>query len=138
LFDCFAQSPDHRPKSAHTIAKGLIEIYEASLEREFPLPEPQELELPAGTLNNRGLSLLEIKKDEDARRVLRSAFDDHPESVELAYNTALIDWRNAEISGREAFQPVSSVYQNFPRRWLPSFALGLLCAEEWDFENAQD
>ena len=138
LFDCFEQDPGRRPESALLVADRLSKLYETVLHKKFSLPVPCEIDLPPGTLNNRGLSLLEIGKESEGKRLLRSAFEEHPESIELAYNSALIDWREGLISNNQAFQRICSVYQNFPRRWLASYALGLIRAEGWDLKNARD
>jgi WD40 repeat protein/serine/threonine protein kinase len=137
LADCFKQDPDQRPKSALLVAQRLAKAYETLLDKEFSLSVPDEIELPAGTLNNRALSLREIGKESEGEELLRSALEEHPESVELAYNSAVIELRGGLISIDEALRRVRAVYANFPERWLANYALGLICMEDLDLENAR-
>jgi serine/threonine protein kinase len=137
LLDCFKQDPEQRPGSALLVAERLTKAYETLLSRMLPLSVPEEIELPAGTLNNRALSLLELGKQSDAQRLLCSALEEHPESVELAYNSALIDLRAGLLTIDQAFRRVHAVYGNFSHRWLANYALGLICTEDLDLESAR-
>ena len=135
LSDCFQKSPDNRP-SAILLTERLSAVYENTLQHKFPLPPPEEIEAKAGTLNNRVLSLLELGKREEATHLLRCAREENPESIELAYNSTLIDWRSGLISQSDVFRGVRSAAENFPNRWRSQLALALVAAEAGELSEA--
>ena len=86
LRECFQLNPDLRPKSFGAIASALAELYESSFDEECPAPKPDPIITRADSLNNRGVSSMDLGQDERAKGFFREALTVDPFHPQALFN----------------------------------------------------
>lgn len=97
LKQCFLRDPQDRPRQMADCAKALMRIFAAMIGRNFERGEPQPVQLTAGALNNRAVSLLEVGKSDEAEAAWNEALKFDPHHVESTYNQGLRLWRTGRL-----------------------------------------
>jgi WD40 repeat protein/tRNA A-37 threonylcarbamoyl transferase component Bud32 len=99
---CVDWVPTQRPTTVAAIRSELCGLYGDLFQRSSPHANLPSVALEADGWNNRGLSYLELQRQDDALRSFDAALGLNPQHVEATYNKALLQWRRAEIDDDSA------------------------------------
>ncbi|QFG22304.1 WD40 repeat domain-containing serine/threonine protein kinase [Actinomadura sp. WMMB 499] len=99
LARCLWTDPAGRPRSIGDVADALAGI--RGRLTGGSRPAPREVDLRAGELNNRALSLLDLGQDDAAAGALRQALAVDPQHPAAAYNSALLAWRGGAATDED-------------------------------------
>jgi serine/threonine protein kinase/WD40 repeat protein len=142
---CFHREPARRPRNASEIAQALRSIYSSSVGREYRRLTPRPGITPADTLNNRALSLLDLGKPEEAKRLWNEALRVVPNHPEATYNLGLVQWRTgaqseqaAQAEYKSCLQVLSDVVRTHPGYWLPLYLKAQVEAEQGEWQSTLD
>lgn len=136
LRTCFFEDPEARPRDMAEVAQALCEVYQVQFGASFERPAPSSVEALAGSLNNRGLSLLDLDQPDEARRCFVQALEKDQHHIEANYNLALCDWRSLRIDDLEAVRRMNEARTAHPDTWRDEILLARLHLERGDAESA--
>ncbi|WP_328885693.1 protein kinase domain-containing protein [Streptomyces sp. NBC_00316] len=111
LRHCLRQDPADRLSSMARIADELAKIYEHETGTTYPRRAPQEADLRADELNNRGLSLLDLGRVADAEQAFAQALAVDPHHAGAVYNGGLLRWRTGAITDVELVARLEAIPQ---------------------------
>lgn len=123
---CLKIDPDDRPDNALLIEEKLKAIYRRLTKQPYSRKKVGQIALLATSLNNRGVSLIDLKKTQEALESFSAALKVDPSHPEAVYNQALLLWQSGEITDLEAVDRVKAVSVNLPDVWKPHYLLGLI------------
>ncbi|MBP8646163.1 MAG: protein kinase [Syntrophobacteraceae bacterium] len=145
LRQCFRHDPDSRPKSMDAVADILLDIYREHTKTPYPRVKPKGGKGTADDLNNRGLSLFDLDKREEAIRLWEEALQKEPHHPEAGFNLGILLWRSGRKTDEELLQDMEEVRTSHPGDGKSLYLLGLAHMERHDFaaamkcfENAED
>lgn len=100
LARCLRPRPEERPRDMAEIAAVLTAAYTTETGHPYPRQRPLAARLRADELNNRALSLRDLRDidDSEAVRLLRQALDADPRHPEASYNLGVLRWRAGEVT----------------------------------------
>ncbi|MDN3258623.1 protein kinase [Streptomyces sp. CSDS2] len=103
LARCLARAPEDRPTDMAEVAAELTAVHEEVTGRPYPRERPAAARLRADELNNRALSLRDLRHAGDAEvlRLLRRALAADPRHPEASYNLGMLRWRAGEITAED-------------------------------------
>lgn len=134
---CLRQHPADRPPSMADIADVLTGIYEQQTGSTYPRPAPQEADLRADELNNRGLSLLDLDRAADAEQAFDQALAVDPHHVGAVYNGGLLRWRTGAITDAELVTRLEAIPQGSDASaWQADLLLARVHLERGDLAAA--
>lgn len=90
--------PADRPARMADVIPALVSEYEAATGTVYPRRQPRPGDLQADSLNNRGLSLLDLGRADQAGKLLEEALVIDPLNLHATYNRALLEWRSGRIT----------------------------------------
>ncbi|MFF9022120.1 protein kinase domain-containing protein [Streptomyces eurythermus] len=110
LARCLAHAPEDRPAGMAEVAAGLTAMHEEVTGRPYPRERPAAARLRADELNNRALSLRDLRHAGDAEvlRLLRRALEADPRHPEASYNLGVLRWRAGEITAEDVLHDLRS------------------------------
>jgi WD40 repeat protein/serine/threonine protein kinase len=133
---CLEFDPAKRPKDAAEISRRLAEIYRSQLDEEHTRPEALAVELQAGALNNKALSLLDLGRPEETEELLEEALRLEPQHVAATYNRGLILWRSARIADDTVVAQMEEARQSHRDDWRADYLLALVHLERQEGSQA--
>jgi WD40 repeat protein len=92
----FTADPGQRPLEDE-LARELVAIHHDALARPYPRAVPSAVDLRADGLNNRALALIELGREEEARRAWEAALVCDPQHVETTFNHGVWEWSRSAI-----------------------------------------
>ncbi|MFJ2001108.1 protein kinase domain-containing protein [Streptomyces chartreusis] len=98
LAHCLREDPAERPRDMAEITARLLPVYAAEVGRPYPRPAPRTVQLRADELNNRGLSLLDLGRFEEAEAAFAEALATDPRHLEATYDSGLLRWRAGHLT----------------------------------------
>jgi serine/threonine protein kinase len=128
LEKCLFVHLDDRPKDMREVAVALQNVHYCLHSQVYPRTEPQPAEHLADSLNNRGVSLVDLGKTEDALQVWDKAIQIEPGHLESTYNRTLTLWRFGRIDREAAILQVSPV-ESQREIWESIFLWALILGE---------
>jgi WD40 repeat protein len=110
LARCLAHAPEDRPAGMAEVAAELTAVHEELTGRRYPRQRPAAARLRADELNNRALSLRDLRRAGDAEvlRLLRRALEVDPRHPEASYNLGVLRWRAGEITADDVLRELRS------------------------------
>jgi WD40 repeat protein/serine/threonine protein kinase len=123
---CLLIKPDDRPESALFIEEKLIEIYQKITKKPYSRKNIRQIGLLATSLNNRGVSRIDLKETQEALESFSEALKLDPSHPEAVYNQAMLLWQSGQITDLEAVDRVKAVRVNLPGVWKSHYLLGLM------------
>ena len=99
LQTCLELDPARRPQDSIEISRKLAEIYQLQLNETYMRSEPAAAEARANSLNNRGLSLLDLGRGEEAEKLWEESLQSEPHHLDATYNLGLARWRAGRMTG---------------------------------------
>jgi WD40 repeat protein/serine/threonine protein kinase len=104
LEECFEFDPARRPKDAREVSRRLAGIYHDLLSENYGRLEPGAAEAWADSLNNQGVSLLDLGKRNEAERLWTETLQAEAHHLEATYNLGLARWRAGRITDTALLQ----------------------------------
>jgi WD40 repeat protein len=135
---CFRQDPDERPRDMLEVVAALEEIYREATGSRYGREAPLPALALADSLNNRAVSLLDLKKEAEAERLWEDALAADPLHPECTYNLGLGRWRGGRLDGDALVQQLCEVCASRPRQWLPRYLLAQVHLEQGDWHAARE
>ena len=135
LAQCLAPEPDDRPHDFAYVEVKLHEIYKAETGSDYPRPEPKAAADTADSLNNRALSFLDLRKNEEAERCWERALAFSPAHTQCVYNQSLYLWRSGNIDDHEATRRIAAVDKQLTKSISGE---GIVPKRQCDFLTARD
>ncbi len=136
LRECFEKDPAQRPQDMQKVADRLQEIFERSTGTQFERSEPKAAQMMADSLNNRGISLLDLGRTDDAEMALDDALRQDPHHPEAVFNIGLLRWQDARGTDADLLTQLRQVGQARSDDWKVSYLEGLVHLERLDAESA--
>ncbi|MCG3149697.1 MAG: Serine/threonine-protein kinase PknD [Verrucomicrobiae bacterium] len=136
LEQCLCVQPDDRPKDMPAIVKKLQAIYRANIGQAYPRYETKAGEHLADSLNNRGLSLVDLGKEPEAVKLFEKALATDPHHLEATYNRGLLLWRSAKTTDDQVIKQLEEVGKSHPGDSRANYLIGLVHLERGDAESA--
>lgn len=97
LSACLSVDPSRRP-NAQECSQSLIGIYNSYFSDKYEKEYTRKEYLTSGSLNNRGLSLLDLGQEEAAINNFKEALKKDSSNIQSRYNLLLTEWRKGKIS----------------------------------------
>ena len=135
LTNCFQRDPAQRPELG-SLAEGILAIYEDTFEKTYPRAEPKAVELLAGQINNRAISLRDLGANAESDHMLEEALRTYPRHLDLVFNHGILEWRSGESTDVALLTELKTIREAQTSDWLPAYAEGLAHLERWDIESA--
>jgi WD40 repeat protein/serine/threonine protein kinase len=138
LRQCFQLDPQARPATLHECASTLCAIFTTEIGIVYHRIEPPVILETADSLNNKGLSLLDLGKPTEAKQLFDRALqidNCHPQAT---FNRGIFLWRRAEIDDATVLDSLEQMLRDSPNNPIILSALGWICMENGDFEQARD
>ena len=133
----FRPDPDKRPKDMNEIALTLEEAYRQITGADYPRKRPKPATALADSLNNRGVSLLDLSKTAHAEHAWERALMTDPHHPESTYNLCMERWRAGRMTDDAVISRLQEIVKFHPGEWLPFYTLALAHIERGDFVAAQ-
>ncbi|MEV5187571.1 WD40 repeat domain-containing serine/threonine-protein kinase [Streptomyces werraensis] len=107
---CLALRPEDRPAGMDAVAAELVAVHEEVTGRPYRRERPVAARLRADELNNRALSLRDLRRagDDEVRALLRQALEADPRHPEASFNLGVLRWRAGEITGEDVLHDLRS------------------------------
>jgi serine/threonine protein kinase len=136
LTKCFALDPLARPKDMHQVVEELQGIYRACMGTDYARPAPRAADLLADGLNNRGVSLLDLGRKEEAEKAFDRALQADAHHLEASYNRGLLLWRSGRMTDDVLVKQLEEVRTTHTGDWRDEYLLGLVHMERGDGKSA--
>lgn len=94
--------------SSEKLIQELLNIYQLTTGKAFPIDLIKSFETPSGSYNNWALSMLELGKEAEAEQLWKKAVEADRYDAESNYNYNLHRWRKSEISDEKAIADIKS------------------------------
>lgn len=133
---CFQPNPAHRPAGMQDLVPGLQLLYRQAAGKGYWRDEPQAAAALADGLNNRGVSCLDLGKEQDAEQFFQEALRCDPQHVEATYNRGLLLWRTGRLAEELLLKSLEQLRQSHPARAEIKHLLGLVHLERADVATA--
>lgn len=129
---CLRPDPAERPSSMAGIAAQLAGIYESATGHPYPRPAAPEAALRADELSNRGLSLLDLGRADEAEAAFAEALTVDPHHLGAVYNAGLLRWRSGVITDVELVVQLEEVARHGDPSWSARQLLAQVHLERGD------
>ncbi len=134
IMACLSKNANERPSHLGDIRQTLIKIYQLHLQEAYPRKEVGDEILLAADLNNRGVSYIDLDREDDALHCFEKALKLDASHSEAIYNQAFLRWKKAEITDEEFY---SSVARLDPGLITNQYRLGLCHIARQDLKAAE-
>jgi len=133
---CLRKKTEERFQESRAARDELAAIYRELTEKEYPHAPQEEIRLQSDGLNNRALSLLDLRKEEEALSLWEEALKTTPHHLESTYNRSLFLWKKGRMSDDEVVTTLNEVRSSYQDTWLDEYLLGLVHAERGAYADA--
>jgi WD40 repeat protein/serine/threonine protein kinase len=135
---CFRAEPDDRPDDMVEVATVLQVAYEEVTGADHGRETPLLTQALADSLNNRAVSLLDLKKQDEAEQLWEGALAADPQHPECTYNLGLSQWRGGRVGGDTLLRKLQEVCASHPGHWLPLYLLAQVHLEQGNWAAARE
>ena len=132
---CFHRNPDERPHDMREVASELIKVSHIMTGEEYLRPEAKAAPDTPDSLNNRGVSMHDLGKLDEAERLWTEVLDHDRAHLATTYNLGLLQWRQAKVTDDEVVRRLEAVRTGKPTP-QSTYLLAMVHAERADFETA--
>jgi WD40 repeat protein len=126
-----------RPVSLVLVEEDLAAVYEEVVGTSYSRRKIESAMLLATSLNNRGVSMIDLGHEYKALAAFSEALKFDPSYPEAVYNQVMLLWKRGEITDTDAVDRVLAVSINLPRSWRPFHLLGLVHISRRAAEEAE-
>jgi WD40 repeat protein/serine/threonine protein kinase len=136
LGKCINLSPELRYSNASEVAEALIATYPAVLGSDYDRPAPNAVDIRANGFNNRGVSLIDLERLDEALSAFDKALAADPQHPEATFNAGLLKWRLGQARDEDVVQAMSAIAESYPDWPDARFLLSLVHLERGDITEA--
>jgi WD40 repeat protein len=133
---CFRREQKRRPRDFGEVISSLKEIWRASTGADYTRAEPKVASLRADSLNNRAVSVLDLKREEEALKDLDKALEIDPRHPQATYNRGIILWGAGQTTDQELISQLQEIQRYTPDDWIAAYMLGLVHLARADCQSA--
>lgn len=133
---CLQKRPEDRPHNLMQVADTLQTVYRQVTKQAYPRAQPEPEELLADSLNNRAVSLIDLKKQEAAEKKWQEALSADPIHPEATYNWGLLQWRLARSTDDQLLARLQVTAASCSEPARVDYLLGLVHLERNDCESS--
>lgn len=130
---CLQEDPALRPPDFEGVLEELAAVYEAACLTPYPRPDTIPTELHSDSLNNQGLSLLDLGQLDAAAEKFDAALAASGGHRAARYNKALLDWRRGLLTDDQVLGVVGALELG---DWEPCLRLAEIHLERGDADQA--
>ncbi|HEY1176834.1 MAG TPA: protein kinase, partial [Phytomonospora sp.] len=134
---CLRHDPAERPASMAEIADAIAAVYRDMTGTDHPRPVPVAAELRADELNNRGLSLMDLGRADDAEAAFAEALAADPRHLQAGYNSGLLRWRRGAITDLDLITDLNGLLPEDDTAWEVRHLLAQAHMERGDLDSAE-
>ena len=124
MLHCLQKDPQERPESFEEVRQVLTAIYFDTEGLAYPRPKPRAYRLLADSLNNQGVSFVNIGQNRRAEAAWREALKTDPHHLEASFNLALYEWKNLGIPYEEVYRRLEEIGHSYTNQWRYKLLLG--------------
>lgn len=135
---CLRYDREDRPESMTEVADELVEIYRHVMGQTYPHARPIAADLLADERNNRGLSLLDLRRPAEAAKAFEVAITTDPRHLEATYNYGLHQWRSGAITDDVLISKLEAARTASGDSWLARYLLAEVHLERGDLTAARE
>ncbi len=132
LYECFQENPNDRPVDMQEIANRLTQLYRSVTGKAYPRDEPKLGDMTLEVLNNRAVSMLDLKKFAEAEQLWVEVLAANPSHVETLYNRHLFLWKSGKITDAQMVELLYGVTDAHKKEWFPAYLLARVMIERGD------
>ena len=103
---------------------------------EHSRPQPSAVDIQADGLNNRGVSLWDLGKTEEAEAAFDEALKLNAHHARATFNLGLLRWRDGRGTDTQILTQLNEIRSSRPDDWETAYAIGLVHLERLDAESA--
>ncbi len=132
LVTCLKKKSENRYSSFVDVCHALESVIRELRPGRDPRNRPNLVSLKTDSMNNQAVSLLDLGRDQDARKLLEDAHSANTDHLEAVYNFHVLKWQNAEASDLEIINRMESL--RIELRATPDYAhlMGLISLQRGD------
>ncbi|MEW6533301.1 MAG: protein kinase [Thermodesulfobacteriota bacterium] len=133
---CLEKKADNRFSSFVELCGALESVYSQLAPDSRPRPRPNVLALKADSLNNQAVSLLDLGREDEARKLLEDAHSSDTDHLQTVYNLDVLRWAAGETSDQEIVSRMQSL--KIETRGTPDYKyfMGLVALQRGDAASA--
>jgi len=109
MLTCLEKKPQDRYQSFTEVCEAIEAVNRQLWPGRHPRPRPNVVGLKADSLNNQAVSLLDLGREAEARRLFEDAHSANPDHLEAVYNLHTLRWARGEISDWEVAHRMESL-----------------------------
>ncbi|BBM88197.1 protein kinase domain-containing protein [Candidatus Uabimicrobium amorphum] len=136
LKNCLADDPLQRPDNFAVVVSELQKIYKDISGEFYRRERPNVVQFLSDELNNRALSLFDLKKEDDVDALLKQAIEKDPQHLHATYNYSLRQWRKGKITDNDLLQRLYLLEKNYTNYWEYWLFVGFVHLERGDQSSA--
>ena len=133
---CFRTDPAARPAGLSEAASYLARLYAKVAGRDYPRRTPKAGRADPGSLNNHAVSLLDLGRVDEARKLWGQALRADPHHPEATYNRGLDLWRSTGQTDQALIAQLIEAARSEPAPGRCHFLLSLVHLERDDCDGA--
>lgn len=135
MMTCLEKKPENRYPSFVDLAHALEDCWRQIWPQRKPRRLPNLVTLKADSLNNQAVSLLDLGRQAEARKLLEDAHSTNPEHLEAVYNLHTLKWSGSEASDEEVVRRLEIL--NIEVRQTPEYhhLMGLVALHRGDSDQ---
>ncbi|MBI5251065.1 MAG: protein kinase [Desulfomonile tiedjei] len=132
MVTCLKKKPENRYNSFVEVCQALEAVNREMRPGRDPRNRPNLVGLKTDSLNNQAVSLLDLGRHQDARKLLEDAHSADTDHLEAVYNLHVLRWQSGETSDLEVMNRMESL--RIELRETPDYAhlLGLISLQRGD------
>jgi len=134
---CLREDAGRRLDSFSEIERILEEVYERELGSPYPRERVGEVPLLADSLNNRGISFIDLGRLEEAKEAFDEALEEDGSHPEATYNRGLLLWRSGRVTDDELVRELEAIKKARGDDWRVSYLLCWVHLERGDREGVE-
>ena len=109
VMTCLQKKPGNRYPSFVDVCQALERVARHLSPKREPRPRPNLVALKADSLNNQAVSLLDLGREGEARKLLDDAHSANTDHLEAVYNLHCLRWAKGETSDQEVITRMESL-----------------------------
>jgi serine/threonine protein kinase len=123
---CFRLDPAARWGSMSEAADALEAIYRETQGRPYPRSKPRSADVRAAGVNNRGVSMYDLGRMDEAAEHFDRALREDPHQLEATYNRDLLGWQRGGVPDDARVRHLQAVQESHPEEWAAPYLLGVV------------
>ena len=136
ILKCLKKNPKDRFTSCKDVRNSLLGIYKKITGKEYSGLIAKEVDLLADSLNNRGVSLMDLGMKDTALKTWQEALKSDPLHIASIFNRNIVKWRLGNIDDSEVIKYLEHLKSEKPESKEIDYLMGLVHLERDDCHKA--